>query len=217
MGVMKLNTETINDSAVNSVSPVMGNPEPSFIGDVKSSVTITKGETQAVFVETENLIVGDVLINETRVSEEPPVDTAVTYTELPEVTIQEAKLITCTKTISDSSVAVMGAVIAGTRIENIYDNTENNKHLPAVHALKIFPNPVHRGSTAKADVSNLPAGAYKLELADMGGRILYSNELMVDKSALVEIPVSGLPGGMYMLRFRNKNSGKVFSEKIIVQ
>jgi hypothetical protein len=212
----KVKMETVKDPALNSVSVVMGRPVPPLTGDVKSSVNITKGETLPEFVETENVIVGDVLFNETEEINNRATDTIVSWVQLPEVIVEEGKIM-CTKTISDSAVLIMGAVMAGVRVENIYDNMENNKRLPEAGGVYIYPNPVLRNSTAKADASNLPAGNYKLELADMGGRILYLKELTVDKFALVEIPMSGLPGGMYVVRFQNKLSGKTYTEKIIVQ
>jgi hypothetical protein len=212
LGVVK--QETTQD-APSSTYATTGLVMPDFPAEVIDSAGSVKGEVNRVeVVDTTNVIVGDIQIAEMEYRENP-VDTAVV--ELPELTVESGKTIRPPETICYSTNRIMGDVIAGVTIENVYDSIENKKHAPTERRLKVYPNPLARNSNAKADPRKLPAGKYNVQISEMSGKILYTNKLATDSFTLVEIPFSGLPGGMYVLRFQNEKTGEAFTERVVVQ
>lgn len=209
----KVKPETLQD-AYSTTYATTGIVLSEFPVQVMDSTVSVKGEINKMEkIDTSGVIFGDLKVDTTALADEI-VDTSAL--QLPEVIIEGGKTIHCSQTINYGINSIMGDVVAGVTVENVYDSIEN-KNRRSESKLKVYPNPLRRNTNAKADPGKLPAGEYIIQVADMSGKILYSNRTVTDKFTLVEIPFSGLPGGMYILRFQNEKSGKIFTEKVVVQ
>lgn len=94
-----------------------------------------------------------------------------------------------------------------------------DKSLPfSAIPFKIFPNPISSGSNLNIEVKQAEEGYYSLQLLNQSGQSIYQQEIWIDAEAkLLSIDMPVLPGGNYFLVLVNKNSGKRFTEKLILQ
>lgn len=86
-------------------------------------------------------------------------------------------------------------------------------------AVKIFPNPVRRGSSFRLKV-DLPAGKeYTLELIDMNGNRITNKRIMIQyKGQVVEQETGAhLAAGTYVVRITDSSEALVQSSKLIIQ
>jgi hypothetical protein len=83
---------------------------------------------------------------------------------------------------------------------------------------KVFPNPASSGASLHIEWKKTEEGYYTLELLDLSGKKVYSKEIWIDAEArLLNLEVPAVTAGNYFLRATNKQSGKGFTEKIIIQ
>jgi hypothetical protein len=88
----------------------------------------------------------------------------------------------------------------------------------AFRFFKIFPNPVSSGASLHIEWKNTEEGYYSFELFDLSGKKVYSKEIWIDAEArLLNIETPSVTAGNYFLRATNKQSGKSFTEKIIIE
>lgn len=84
--------------------------------------------------------------------------------------------------------------------------------------LKIFPNPVIKGNLIKIDISQLKEGKYQVNILNSDGLMIRSRTYDHYKhNNWIEERTSGLMAGSYFINFTEKKTGKVFTEKFIVQ
>jgi CarboxypepD_reg-like domain/Secretion system C-terminal sorting domain len=83
---------------------------------------------------------------------------------------------------------------------------------------KVFPNPAVAGNSLHIKWEQTEAGNYGLELLNQSGQLIFTKEIWVDKEArLLDVPIPAVSGGVYFLRMTNSQSGKAYTEKIIIQ
>jgi hypothetical protein len=83
---------------------------------------------------------------------------------------------------------------------------------------KVFPNPVESGNSLNIEIKKAEEGYYDLQLLDLSGKITYQQDIWIDQEARVlNIDIPPVAAGSYFLALTNKNSGKKFSEKVIIQ
>ena len=83
---------------------------------------------------------------------------------------------------------------------------------------KIFPNPVSSGASVHIEWKQTEEGYYTFELVDLSGRKVYSKEIWIDSEArLLNLELPSVASGSYFLQATNKNSGKRFTEKIVIE
>jgi CarboxypepD_reg-like domain/Secretion system C-terminal sorting domain len=83
---------------------------------------------------------------------------------------------------------------------------------------KIFPNPVSSGASLHIEWKQTEEGYYTFDLVDLSGRKVYSKEIWIDAEArLLNLELPPVATGSYFLRATNKNSGKRFTEKVIIE
>lgn len=120
--------------------------------------------------------------------------------------------------IHDDVIIIAGKVTAGPAkkvkpaplIERIMDT--------AFNYLKVSPNPANAGSGINLEWNKLEEGYYFFQLLNSAGEMVYYREIWIDKQARVmNMELPAVPAGAYYVRLRNKESGKSFSEKLIIQ
>jgi len=115
-------------------------------------------------------------------------------------------------------VVVAGKITAGPAkkmkpaplIERIMDT--------AFNYLKVSPNPASAGSGINLEWNKLEEGYYFFQLLNSAGEMVYYREIWIDMQARVmNMELPAVPAGAYYVRLRNKESGKSFSEKLMIQ
>jgi hypothetical protein len=85
-------------------------------------------------------------------------------------------------------------------------------------AFKVYPNPVETGTSLNIELKKAEEGYYDLQLFNLSGQIAYQQDIWIDLEARVlNIDIPSVAAGSYFLTLTNKNSGKKFSEKVIIQ
>jgi len=88
----------------------------------------------------------------------------------------------------------------------------------AFNSFKVFPNPVSPGSRITIEARQAEEGDYTLHLLNQSGQLVHQQEIRIDaevRSFSIDAPP--VAAGTYFIVFTNKESGKKFSEKIIIQ
>lgn len=84
--------------------------------------------------------------------------------------------------------------------------------------LNIFPNPVSSGQSIRIEVKQLEKGNYDVRVLAADASIIRSRNYQHQKeNNWIEEGSVGLKTGSYYIQFINKQTGKVFTEKFIVQ
>ena len=82
----------------------------------------------------------------------------------------------------------------------------------------VYPNPVSAGTNLNIEWRQTEEGYYLLDLIDQSGKSIHRQEVWIDAEArLLSIDIPVVAAGTYYLQITNKNSGKHFTEKIIIQ
>ena len=84
--------------------------------------------------------------------------------------------------------------------------------------LNLYPNPVSPGQNVRIDVKQLEKGNYDVRILTADGSLVRSRIYQHQKeNNSIEEGSVGLKTGSYYIQFINKKTGKVFTEKFIVQ
>lgn len=114
-------------------------------------------------------------------------------------------------------VALGGAVAVRRQQTSLVDTIKNFFMKPTMPP-KIYPNPVQAGAAVHIAVDGQEDGMYVFELLNANGQSVQKRELWVDKEARVlNVDIPDVTGGAYFLRMMSKQSGKAFTEKIVIQ
>ncbi len=83
---------------------------------------------------------------------------------------------------------------------------------------KLYPNPVKAGSSIHIEWKQKATGDFMLQLLNVTGQIVYNKQIWIDDEArLLEFQLPSVVAGNYFLRMTNKQSGKGYTEKIIIE
>jgi hypothetical protein len=82
----------------------------------------------------------------------------------------------------------------------------------------VYPNPIASNAAFSIDAKKLDAGNYLLQIANSGGEIVQSTEVVIDKMERnLSSQLSAFAAGPYFIRLVNKKNNKAYTEIIIVQ
>jgi hypothetical protein len=97
--------------------------------------------------------------------------------------------------------------------------TEKAQELPSASpGLKVYPNPVAAGASVNIGCEKMEENYYLFRLLNLSGQIVFQKEVWIDKGAgILNMPVPVIAAGAYMLAMTNKQTGKSFTQKIIIQ
>lgn len=90
---------------------------------------------------------------------------------------------------------------------------------PLKKDIKIFPNPVIKGSVINLSLSFKKAGEYKMELMDAEGRVVLIQPLTMNtKEQVAQLGTnSAWSPGIYWLRISGRNTKNVYQGKVLIQ
>jgi len=118
-----------------------------------------------------------------------------------------------------TDLQVMGGFVGGVVVKKVsIIDTIYNKIFPAKQSLKLYPNPIKRGSSLTIEMEKHKTGTYLLQLAALNGQVVLSKEIWMDKNdRVIKIEIPSVAAGTYLVSMINKQSGKINTEKIIVE
>ena len=83
---------------------------------------------------------------------------------------------------------------------------------------KVYPNPAKSGSAIKIEIRNTGSGEMQIELFNLQGQLIGSSVINTyEKNSTITYQLPNIIAGSYLLRLKNKKSGKIQTEKIIIQ
>ena len=86
------------------------------------------------------------------------------------------------------------------------------------NSLIVYPNPVQSGTALKIDVRKLQAGNYQLQILNQSGQMVQQKMIWIDAEAkLINVDAPVVSAGSYFLVLMNNETGKKFTQKIIIQ
>jgi hypothetical protein len=84
--------------------------------------------------------------------------------------------------------------------------------------IKVYPNPVLSGTAINIGCEKLEEGYYSFQLFNQSGQQIETKQVWIDAEArIMNMEIPSVAAGSYILTLTHKESGKRFSEKIIVQ
>jgi len=91
--------------------------------------------------------------------------------------------------------------------------------LQSDNSIKVFPNPVKSGTIVHLEWMQInETGSFSMQLFTQSGQLAFTKETRIDKNThLSELQLPLVASGSYFLRVSNKESGKSFTKKIIIQ
>lgn len=86
------------------------------------------------------------------------------------------------------------------------------------NSLIVYPNPVQSGTALKIDVRKLQAGNYQLQILNQSGQMVQQKMILIDAEVnLINVDAPVVSAGSYFLVLMNNETGKKFTQKIIIQ
>lgn len=79
----------------------------------------------------------------------------------------------------------------------------------------IYPNPVTKGQLVNVVFNKAVNGVY--QVYSISGQLMRNGNVALNKSQRLSIPVQDWKAGTYIIRCADEKSGKVFSQKFVVQ
>lgn len=103
-------------------------------------------------------------------------------------------------------------------VDTFFKKMSNPTNAGPKENFKIFPNPVKTGSSLNIEWNQSETGSFILQLFNIQGQIVFNREIWVeDKASALNFELPQVASGNYVLKMVSKQSGKSFSEKIIIQ
>jgi hypothetical protein len=94
------------------------------------------------------------------------------------------------------------------------DDIVSVQELTKLGEFKLYPNPNDGNFTiTSAELS----GAFMVEMIDMSGRIVYSEQINLDKNENKQINTNDLNNGVYILRMVNKSTNETYTTRVSIQ
>jgi hypothetical protein len=94
--------------------------------------------------------------------------------------------------------------------------TENERVKEQVFVL--YPNPVSRGTSVKIDLQQFEAGEYAVVLINNAGQTIQTEKIFVEnKNQVITFVLPGVTAGSYFIQLIHQESGKHYTEKLILQ
>lgn len=131
----------------------------------------------------------------------------------------EDKMITLNPVIitSNELTGRLGGFVVCTRVERTLPTIKQIIDT-AFSRFSIYPNPVQKNSSFKIDVKKVQTGNYLISIINLSGQTVQSTEAVIEnKYQIININLKDLSAGNYFVRLINRNTGKYFTEKIVVQ
>ncbi|MBC7874761.1 MAG: carboxypeptidase-like regulatory domain-containing protein [Ferruginibacter sp.] len=134
--------------------------------------------------------------------------------ELPEVVVSSYEF--------NCRSQVMGGISVSRQVKNtavlFEELPEVKPPKETLPMIKVYPNPVSSGTAINIGCEKLAEGYYTFQLVSQAGQQVSTNQIWIDKEArLMNLEIPVVTAGTYILTLTNKESGKKFTEKVVIQ
>jgi len=136
------------------------------------------------------------------------------------IALKEIELLGEVKVKSEVFAKGFVCKVGGVNIKRISKNDKKAEDLNKQNsiAIKVYPNPVSPGSALSIKLNKLPDGFYSFKLLNLSGQLIQQKEIWVEtKTGLLQLEIPSVSAGNYFLTITAKKTGKILTEKIIVQ
>jgi hypothetical protein len=115
------------------------------------------------------------------------------------------------------------------RIGGIMVTSTKNKHSESIPLLKklfdtafqhftVCPNPVKADTLLTINMNKMNLGTYDISIINSNGQLIQNTEEITDvKIQTIKVQLNNMTSGSYFVRLTNKQSGKAYTEKIMVE
>ena len=119
---------------------------------------------------------------------------------------------------SGSCSYLTGAVVAWSRITK-YEKVKQKVAALYRSDIKIYPNPAPANGSFNLQFNLKQAGEYNVQFIDVAGKIVGGKRVMISAAGQTEAFTGDLlPGrGAYFVRVADRNDGKIYNAKLVVQ
>ena len=198
------------------------NPVPFASVMIKNSKSGVPADSNGVFKLEKVFLDKSVILEVSSVGYETK---QVTITEQTDVT--KELVIQLTPVVLNEVVVVTYPIMGALRVRDVRTEKINNQgtdapvikppaEKPAM--IKVYPNPVLSGTAINIGCEKLEEGYYSFQLFSQSGQQIESKQVWIDAEArIMNMEIPSVASGNYMLTLIHKETGKRFSEKVIVQ
>lgn len=97
------------------------------------------------------------------------------------------------------------------------DTAKTIKDPVRIPEFKVYPNPVAAGASLTIETKNFENGTYQFTVVGMSGQVIRQSDIWIDQeSAALRLPVPATASGTYLIILQHRNTGKKYSEKIVI-
>lgn len=134
---------------------------------------------------------------------------------LPEVVVTVFREYSCVRVVGAVSV-IKGDTLV-TRTKDRSDTAKTAKDPVRIPEFKVYPNPVAAGASLTIETKNFDNGTYQFTVVGMSGQVIRQSDIWIDQeSAVLRLPVPVTASGTYLIILQSRNTGKKYSEKIVI-
>ncbi|MDB5252511.1 MAG: hypothetical protein JWP27_1680 [Flaviaesturariibacter sp.] len=126
----------------------------------------------------------------------------------------------------DSLTVVLERVVSGMLGEVVVVRRVRKKPEPVMKkladtllsAFKVYPNPVQAGTSLNVEWKKPSKGSFDVTLVSLAGQVVLTTQVSpASKKELLRFDVPMIAPGIYILRFQNKETGRVYSQQVVVR
>lgn len=135
-------------------------------------------------------------------------------TELKEVVVTGYETYT-KKSLTSGPVLMVSETTLTQIVDSIKSFTSNTFNIAGKTSVKTYPNPVPKGHVVNIPVKD--GGTYSLQLISNGSRLISSQKITSAEGQLFQLQISSsLAAGIYYIRLVNEQTGKMWTDKVVV-
>jgi hypothetical protein len=123
--------------------------------------------------------------------------------------------------IQNSNHIMLGGISSSIFVEetsvtksNLVEEKENTG---SIGKLVVYPNPVRKRNSFTVDARKMPAGAYKVNITDLSGKIIQSREVIVRDGSAFSFNLGDVAGGTYVVSFISRKTGEMISQQLVLK
>lgn len=134
---------------------------------------------------------------------------------LPEVVVMGSSKYSCIKLVGAVTMIKGDTLVA--RTPDRSDTAKAVKEPVRIPEFKVYPNPVGAGASLTIETKNFENGTYQFTVVGMSGQVIRQSDIWIDQeSAALRLPVPATASGTYLIILQHRNTGKKYSEKIVI-
>lgn len=107
--------------------------------------------------------------------------------------------------------------LGGVSVSRITTLFDDEKSLPSLELLKVYPNPAKAGTTVNIEIKDNIQSEFLIQIFSLQGQLIKSLGLFRNESGKISLIMPFVKPGAYLLRLTNKKNLEFQSNKLIIQ